>query len=379
MHIGLNAHLLSFSRSYRAAGINWYIYSLLRCLPNVDNQHRYTVFLGDEEASHALPDLRTKMTFVPTVNPAVRVLWEQLVQPPQLWRESIDLLHSLAFVQPVILPCAGVITIYDLSFFLYPQRFQPWRRLYLKWGTGYSARKARRIIAISNSTKHDITELLKVPEGKVDVVRCGVDEDFHPIEDKGLLDGLRSKRRLPGQMILFVGTIEPRKNLITLLRSYALLRQRIQAPPLVIGGPKGWHHEEVFTQAQELGLREHVIFPGYIPREELPLWYNAADLFIYPSLYEGFGLPPLEAMACGTPVIASNTSSLPEVVGDAGMLVHPDGVEDMAEAMKRVLSDPELRVEMARRGLSRARMFSWQRAATETVQVYDRAMTGYRG
>ncbi len=379
MHIGLNAHLLSFSRSYRAAGINSYIYNLLRCLPSVGKQHRYTVFLGDAEASRALPDLRTKMASLPTVNPVMRIIWEQLVQPPQLWRESIDLLHSLAFVQPVVLPCAGVITIYDLSFFLFPESFQPWRRLYLKWGTGYSARRARRIIAISNSTKQDITKLLRVPGAKVEVVPCGVDEDFRPVEDAGLLEDLRRKRGLPRRMILFVGTIEPRKNLVTLLRSYALLRQRMQPPPLVIGGPKGWHHEEVFAQAQELDLQEHVIFPGYIPREELPLWYNAADLFTYPSLYEGFGLPPLEAMACGTPVVSSNTSSLPEVVGDAGMLVNPDGVEEMSAAMQRLLSDAALRVEMTTRGLAQARTFSWQRAAAETVQVYDRAMTDHRG
>ncbi len=379
MHIGLNAHLLSFSRSYRAAGINSYIYNLLRCLPGVGKQHRYTVFLGDAEASGALPDLTTKMTSLPTVNPAVRIIWEQLVQPPQLWRERIDLLHSLAFVQPVVLPCAGVITIYDLSFFLFPEGFQPWRRLYLKWGTGYSARRARRIIAISNSTKHDIARLLRVPGGKVEVVPCGVEEDFRPVEDPDLLEDFRSKRGLPRRMILFVGTIEPRKNLVTLLRSYALLRQQIQPPPLVIGGPKGWRHEEVLAQVQELGLQEHVIFPGYIPREELPLWYNAADLFAYPSLYEGFGLPPLEAMACGTPVVSSNSSSLPEVVGDAGVLVNPHGVEEMSEAMQRLLSDNALRAEMATRGLAQARTFSWQRAAAETLQVYDRAMTDHRG
>jgi glycosyltransferase involved in cell wall biosynthesis len=379
MHIGLNAHLLSFSRSYRAAGINSYIYNLLRCLPGVGKQHRYTVFLGDAEASGALPDLTTKMTSLPTVNPAVRIIWEQLVQPPQLWRERIDLLHSLAFVQPVVLPCAGVITIYDLSFFLFPEGFQPWRRLYLKWGTGYSARRARRIIAISNSTKQDIVRLLRVPGGKVEVVPCGVEEDFRPVEDPDLLEDFRSKRGLARRMILFVGTIEPRKNLVTLLRSYALLRQQIQPPPLVIGGPKGWRHEEVFAQVQELDLQEHVIFPGYIPREELPLWYNAADLFAYPSLYEGFGLPPLEAMACGTPVVSSNSSSLPEVVGDAGVLVNPHGVEEMSEAMQRLLSDNTLRAEMATRGLAQARTFSWQRAAAETLQVYDRAMTDHRG
>jgi len=378
MHIGLNAHLLSSSRSYRAAGINWYIYNLLRCLASDDNRHRYTVFLRDKEARGAFPGLKAKMTSLPTVNPAVRILWEQLVQPVHLLQEGIDLLHSLAFVQPVFLPCAGIVTIYDLSFILFPQRFQPWRRLYLKWGTRYSVRSARRIIAISASTKQDIINLLGVPEDKVDVVPCGVDQDFQPIENGRLLNDLRKKRHLPERMLLFVGTIEPRKNLTTLLKSYALLRKQVQTPPLVIGGPKGWHHQEVFTLAQELGLQESVIFPGYIPREELTLWYNAADCFIYPSLYEGFGLPPLEAMACGTPVITSSTSSLPEVVGEAGILVSPDSVEEIAEAMQSVLTDAELRADMRRKGLSRARTFSWQRAARETVQAYDRAMTDSR-
>jgi glycosyltransferase involved in cell wall biosynthesis len=377
MHIGLNAHLLSLSRSYRAAGINWYIYNLLRHLPNVGDQHHYTAFLGDKGARQAFPELETKTTSLPTVNPAVRIFWEQTVQPLQLLKEGMDLFHSLAFVQPVLLPCPGIVTIYDLSFILFPEYLHPMRRLYLRWGTGYSVRRAQRIIAISSSTKRDIVELLGITEGKVDVVPCGVDEDFQPLEDQVLAD-FRRKRHLPGQMILFVGTIEPRKNLIALLRGYALLRERVQPPLLVIGGAQGWYHQEVFSAVEKLGLREDVIFPGYIPREELPHWYNAADLFIYPSLYEGFGLPPLEAMACGTPVITSNLSSLPEVVGEAGILVNPDSVEEIAEAMHRVLTDNNLQAEMSGKGLNRAREFSWKKAAQGTVKAYEQAMADSR-
>jgi glycosyltransferase involved in cell wall biosynthesis len=374
MHVGLNAHLLSSSRSYRAAGINRYVYSLLEHLPTVAGQHRFTVFLGDREAGEALAGLETRVSSLPTVQPAVRIIWEQLVQPVRLMAEKVDLLHSLAFVQPLAMPCPGVVTIYDLSFVLFPQRLQSWRRLYLRWGSTLSARRATRVVAISASTKRDIVNLLGVPRQKVDVVPCGVDDDFRPVDEPGLLDQLRTKHGLPPRMLLFVGTIEPRKNLTMLLKSYALLRERMPAPPLVIGGAPGWRYGEVLSLAEELDLLDQVLFPGYIAREELPLWYNAAELFIYPSLYEGFGLPPLEAMACGTPVVVSDTSSLPEVVSDAGVLVDPTSAEEIAQAMERVLTDGALRESLSARGLDRARTFTWQRAARETVGVYEQAI-----
>ncbi|MDH4208791.1 MAG: glycosyltransferase family 4 protein [Anaerolineae bacterium] len=374
MHIGLNAHLLSSSSSYRAAGINWYIYNLLQHLPKAAGHHSLTAFLGDKEAAQAFSGLRTEVSALSTAKPVVRILWEQLVQPVRLLRRSIDLLHSLAFVQPLVMPCRGVVTIYDLSFLLFPQGLQTWRRLYLRWGTARSAQAAERVIAISASTRRDLVALLNVPEDKVDVVPCGVDEDFQPIQNRELLDELRARRGLPQHMLLSVGTIEPRKNLVTLLRSYALLRDRIQAPPLAIAGPQGWRYEEVSTAVRDLGLEEDVLFTGYVPREELPLWYNAADLFVYPSLYEGFGLPPLEAMACGTPVVTSNISSLPEVVGEAGLLVEPTDVEGMAEALYQGLTDRSLREELRGKGLQKAATFTWSRVAAETVAVYDRAL-----
>ncbi len=383
MHIGLNAHLLALEETYRGAGINWYIHNLLTHLPRVDRDNRYTAFIGDGRFTSS--GLALKLSRLPTSRPVVRIFWEQVVQPFALQKERVDLLHALAFVTPLLSPCPAVVTIYDLSFLLYPESFKRFKRFYLGLFTRLSARRARRIIAISKSTKRDVVRLLGVPPEKVEVIYCGIDEAFRPLAEDQVA-AFRSKRGLPERFILFVGTIEPRKNLTTLLEAYAVFRRdvrdqeignrksEIENLHLVIGGAKGWFYEDVFARVEELGLEGQVMFPGYIPVSELPLWYNAAELFVYPSLYEGFGLPPLEAMACGTPVVTANTSSLPEVVGEAGLTVDPLDVEGLAEAMRRVLDDEALRQEMRKRGLQRAKGFSWTKTAQETVQVYRRAM-----
>jgi glycosyltransferase involved in cell wall biosynthesis len=301
----------------------------------------------------------------------VRIGWEQLVQPFVLWQEKIDLIHSLAFVTPLVSPCPSVVTIYDLSFLIFPQGFKYSKRLYLSLLTRLSARKARRIITISESTKRDTVRLLEVSSEKIDVVYCGVDKVFHPLPEREVAS-FRQKRGLSERIILFVGTIEPRKNVVRLVEAYSRLRDR--QVKLVIGGAKGWLYQEVFTRVEELELTGDVLFPGYIPPEELPLWYNAAELFVYPSLYEGFGLPPLEAMACGTPVITSNVSALPEVIGRAGLAVDPMDSKGLAEAMNQVLGDGALSQSMREQGLARAGCFSWAKAARETVEVYRRAL-----
>lgn len=372
MHIGLNAHLLSLAETYRGAGINWYIHNLLTHLPRVDRDNLYTAFLGDGRFTSQ--ELALELSRLPTSRPVVRILWEQVVQPFALRKERVDLLHALAFVTPLLSPCPSVVTIYDLSFLLYPDSFKRSKRFYLSLFTRLSARRARRIIAISESTKRDVVRLLGVPPEKVEVVCCGIDEAFRPLAEDQVA-AFRSKRGLPERFILFVGTIEPRKNVTKLIEAFATLRYCDLAPlKLVIGGAKGWFYDDVFARVEELGLEGQVMFPGYIPVSKLPLWYNAAELFVYPSLYEGFGLPPLEAMACGTPVVTANTSSLPEVVGQAGLTVDPLDVEELAEAMRQVLDDEALRQEMRERGLQRAKGFSWTKTAQETVQVYRRAM-----
>jgi glycosyltransferase involved in cell wall biosynthesis len=372
MHIGLNAHLLSLTETYRGAGINCYIRNLLTYLPRVDRDNRYTAFLGDGRFTSA--GLALKLSRLPTSRPVIRILWEQAVQPFALKKERVDLLHALAFVVPLLSPCPSVVTIYDLGFLLYPEGFKRAKRFYLSLFTRLSARRARRIIAISESTKRDVVRLLGVSPDKVDVVYCGVDEAFRPLAEDQVA-GFRAKRGLPERFILFVGTIEPRKNITMLIEAFANLPTcQLANLKLVIGGAKGWFYQDVFARVEELGLEEEVIFPGYIPVSELPLWYNAAELFVYPSLYEGFGLPPLEAMACGTPVIVANTSSLPEVVGEAGLTVNPLDVEGLTGAMRQALDDEDLRRGMRERGLLRARGFSWAKTARETVEVYRRAM-----
>jgi len=213
--------------------------------------------------------------------------------------------------------------------------------------TPYTARRCRRVIALSQSTKNDLSRLFGVPEAKIEVIPCGVDPRFRPLNGT-LVSRFRHRRRLPEPMILFVGTIERRKNVSLLLEAYAQIQKDVPHA-LVLAGARGWGADGIFAQAEELGLAD-VIFAGYVEQEELPLWYNAADLLAYPSLYEGFGLPPLEAMASGTPVLTSNISSLPEVVGDAGILVDPQDADEIARAMLKVLRDKGLQGEMRKRG-----------------------------
>jgi glycosyltransferase involved in cell wall biosynthesis len=372
IHIGLNAHLLSLGHNYRGAGINTYIYYLLRHLGQIDTDYSYSVFLG--ERRFVDERLRLRYTRWPTHRPLVRILWEQLVQPMALRQAGIDLLHAMAFAGPLATPCPFVVTIYDLSFLHYPDAFRSWNRWYLSRFTALSARRARRVIAISESTKRDVVKMLGVPSDSVDVVYCGVDEIFHPLSPVEVTR-FRRERALPDRFILFLGTLEPRKNVQMLIRAYAQWRKAEPAiPKLVVAGGKGWYYDQIFAEVERLGLTGEVIFPGYVAQEELPLWYNSADLFVYPSRFEGFGLPVLEAMACGTPVVTTNAASLPEVAGGAAWLVSPDDEAQLIEAMRRALCDQTLREEMTTKGRAHATTFTWDRTARQTADVYKRAL-----
>lgn len=219
-------------------------------------------------------------------------------------------------------------------------------------------------IAVSANTKKDIINYLNIQEDKIRVIYEAPDERYRPIRD---LSGFRAKYGL-NKFVLFVGTLEPRKNIPNLIKAFAMLKRTDYQ--LVIAGKKGWKYADIFKLVEDRGLNDRIRFIGYIGDEELPELYSAADLFVYPSLYEGFGLPPLEAMACGTPVIVSNRSSLPEVVGDAGILVDPEEIDDIAGAMERLLQKTSLREELSGRGLQQAGKFSWQRCARETMSLY---------
>jgi glycosyltransferase involved in cell wall biosynthesis len=370
IHVGVNAHLLSLADSYRSAGINWYIYNLLRHLPDTDPGIKYTVFLS-ERRYRGRSGLRLQRSRLPTHRPPIRIVWEQAFQPRAVRRAGLDLLHSPAFVGPLASRCPGVVTVHDLSFLLYPQNFRAGNRSYLRTLTRLSIRRARRVIAVSESTRLDLMRLYGLAPDKVQVVHHGVDEAFRPLP-AGEVAAFRQRRGLPPRFALFVGTLEPRKNVVRLVEAYARLPQG--RPPLMLVGGKGWLYDEVLGRVQALHLSDEVHFVGYVSAEELPLWYNAAELFVYPSLYEGFGLPALEAMACGTPVITSTASSLPEVVGQAGLQVDPTDVPALTEALARVLDDEAQQEEMRLKGLDQARQFSWQEAARCTAETYRRAL-----
>ncbi len=367
-HVALNAQLLCGRATYRSAGIHTYIDQLLQHLPAAGPDLRYTVFIG--EGQPQMPAARLWRTRLPTVRPAVRIFWEQLVQPAALARLRPDLLHSLAFVSPVVAPCPAVVTVYDLSFKLFPGRFLPAQRLYLSLFTAYACRRARHVLAISESTRADVIRLLGVPPAKVSVAYPGLAPVFRPLP-AAEVEAFRAARGLPGRFILYLGTLEPRKNLGTLLRAFADLARTQPGLHLVLAGAKGWLYAELFELTQALHLEGRVLFPGFVPAEELPLWYNSALVFAYPSSYEGFGLPVAEALACGRPVVTSNVSSLPEAGGEAALLVAPDDAAALAAALGQALEAAPLSLV---RGPASVARFTWAETAARTVAVYRQAL-----
>lgn len=380
--VGLDAHLLSLTQSYRAAGINGYIYELLNRLPALSRSEprlELVAYLHDE-AFRGRESLRVVRSKWNTRSPWRRIAWEQTVLATESRR--LDLLHAMAFAVPLAAACPTVVTVHDLSFLRFPNAFRPLNRLYLSTVTRLSVRRAQRVIVGAASTRQDVLELTAAPPDRVVTVPYGVTDAFRPAAPAAVAE-FRRRKGLPDQFILFLGTLEPRKNIGQLIESYALLRQRrggaAGAPKLIIVGGKGWHYESLFTRVTQLGLIDDVLFTGYAPAEELPWWYRAATLFVFPSLFEGFGLPVLEALACGTPTITSNVSSLPEVAGDAAILVDPHDKEGLVSAMERLLDDPELRRSLSLAGVRQAAQFPWSRTAAETIAVYHDVLGGRTG
>jgi glycosyltransferase involved in cell wall biosynthesis len=247
------------------------------------------------------------------------------------------------------------------------------RQVYKKYILNLSVKKADAIIADSHSTRRDIIEFFKVDEKKIKVIHLGVESRFRPISN---VEGYRTRNNLPTKMILNIGTLEPRKNVVTLIRAFKRLQGRgFKNYVLIIAGEKGWLYKKIFEEIKSSGMERSIRLLGVVRDEELPLLYNCADLFVYPSLYEGFGLPPLEAMACGVPIITSNTSSLPEVVGNAGIMVDPNDIESLSDEMYRVLEDKELKHRMSRDGLKRSKMFTWEKTVNDVIKVYNEVLS----
>lgn len=340
-------------------GFGFYVKNLVDALEKVDPKDKYVKISPQTEKDFSTPQ---------------RLFWDQITFPGKAKKAKVELLHQPCFSAPLFYKGKIVVTCHDLISIFFPENLPLASRLfYSKW-MPFSYKRADMIIAISEHTKRDIIALLKIPEEKIRVIHSAASKDFKLVKSKSKLNQVQKKYKTGNKYFLDVGTIEPRKNLPFLVRAYALaVREGVQEN-LIITGKKGWYYESLFKLVDELELNNKVIFTGYVEESDLPALYSGATAFVFPSIYEGFGLPPLEAMACGVPVISSNTSSLPEVVNKAGILLPPKDERLWAKNMVKISKDKKLAVTLSKLGILQAKKFSWENTAEKTIQVYKEVL-----
>jgi glycosyltransferase involved in cell wall biosynthesis len=368
MQIGIDARLMY----HQPAGISRYTRHLIRAISRIDRTDDFVVF---QHRRHLEPVMQTANFRRATLYSPVHSWLEQVMLPVELARFRLDLLHSTDFIPPLRASIPTVITVHDLAFLHWPHFLtQDSASYYGQIDRG--VRRASHIIVPSESTKADLIGQLGVRDEKVTVIYEAADEKFVPLPMEPTRREIRDKYDLPHTYVLFVGTIEPRKNVDGLLRAFRRLLDRngVSEVGLVIAGGWGWLHEEVVDLVKTLELEAKVFLLGRVSDSDLHKLYVGARCHVHPAHYEGFGLPPLEAMACGTPTVVSNISSLPEVVGDAALLINPQDAEELAVALQRLLTDDALHAELREKGLQRAKCFSWEQAALSTLDVYRRVI-----
>jgi len=365
MRIGVDARLMHHQPS---GGISRYTWHLLNALAEIDNDNEFVVF---QHRNHGEPLIDHPAFRRATLYAPAHTRLEQVMLPVELLPHRLDLLHSTDFIPPLRSPAPTVITVHDLAFL-------HWPHFVTKDSAAYygqidrAVSRAQHMIVPSESTRRDLIGMLGVPDDKISVIYEAAHPSFAPLPLEETRQTVTDKFRLPQSYIFAVGTIEPRKNLNGLLQAFRILKDRYNVSDvgLVIAGGKGWLYDETLETLETLNLKDSTHLLGRVSDEDLHKLYVGARCHIHVAYYEGFGLPPLEAMACGTPTIVSNVSSLPEVVNDAALLVDPRNWEEIAVALHRLLTDDDLHAELRRKGLQRARGFSWTKAARQTLDVY---------
>jgi len=370
MKIGIITNFLDES----SGGIATYTHNLIKNINRIDNNNEYVLI------HHTKNDIAVYKNNDEIIIPIIKtpfkwLLWRFFRLPISFINNryySLDMVHDTFEIGPLTfnLPIKKIITIYDLSAYLYPQYHTLINFLLHRLLLKRAISNANRILTISQYSKDAIVKYFDINPNKVVVTSLGVDEKYKVCKDRKILNSTRLKYKLPIKFILYVGTLEPRKNVPGLLRAYLRLAKKNQIP-LVIVGKKGWRYAEIFKTIEASNSKNMFIFLGHVPDEDLPIIYNLASVFVYPSFYEGFGLPILEAMSCGCPVITSNTSSLPEVSGGASILINPYKIQTLTKAISDVLSKDELRKSMIEKGLKQASKFSWEKCAKQTLEVYN--------
>jgi len=361
MLIGIDA-----SRAARTerTGTEAYSLHLIRALLDAAPQHRFRLY-----ADRALPRELSASNAEPRVMAFPR-LWTHARLSAEMLARSPDALLVPAHVVPLIHP-RTVVTIHDLGYLHFPQAHPTLARMYLDLSTRWSVRVAARVIADSQATKDDLVRHYAVPPDKITVAYPGRDGSLRRVDDPAVIQDVQRRYGISGDYLLYIGTLQPRKNLARLVQAFLNLKSQISNLQLVLAGAKGWLYDEIFAKVKRLGLENRVLFPGRVADEDKAALMSGAMTLVHPSLYEGFGFTVVEAMQCGTPVICSNTSSLPEVAGDAALLVDPLDIDALAQAMTRLLADADLRRTLAERGYAQAQKFSWQACATTVLSVIE--------
>ena len=368
MRIAIDAH----SVGAKLGGNESYAVNLIEALAQIDEVNDYTLYVTTAEAHDRFhrrwPNFKVRTTLPHT--PLIRI---PLTLSAELRKHPVDVLH-VQFTAPPFCPCPVVVSIHDLSFEHLPHTFHRRSRTQLRLTVRHSAKRAAQILTLSEHTRRDVIDTYRIDPTRITAIPLAAPRHFSPVEDNRELQRVRHNYGIDGPYILSVGSIQPRKNLPRLINAYASLRGKYveaELPKLVLVGKRAWLYDETTRVLAESGLKESVILTGYVPESDLPALYSGALCFVYPSYFEGFGLPPLEAMKCGAPVIVGNKTSLPEVVGDAALTVDPYDVSSIAGAIERLVNDSDLRRELSVKGRSRAETFDWRETARRTLQIYE--------
>jgi glycosyltransferase involved in cell wall biosynthesis len=373
MRIGIDISTLTESPD----GVSCYLLNLVEHLSLIDGENSYFLYTN-RKTNLRVPRVNIKNNnfVLRQSNNSHRLIWMQCQLPFLLKKDRIDVLHSPCYNIPLVSGVPSIVTVHDTTSSLFPEQFVLKHRVIYSTLVPLSAKKASRIIAVSENTKQDIIRLFKIPENKIVAIHEGVNKTFYPRKNDEV-DRLKRRYNIEGNYVLFVGTLQPRKNLVYCIKAFNLLKSNRNIEyKLVIAGKKGWFYNNIFRTVRQLNLVSHVVFLGQVPEEDLPLLYSGAGLFIFPSLYEGFGLPPLEAMAC---VIASDTSCFPEILDKSAVLVDPHNVRQLADEMSKILLDGQLREKMTAMGFERVKQFNWEKTARETLKVYSETLPASGG
>ncbi|HET7617379.1 MAG TPA: glycosyltransferase family 1 protein [Vicinamibacterales bacterium] len=371
------------ARKLRDYGIGTYVRNLLRQLARQDPHTEYVLLCRPEDCD-VIGDLGPNFRAV-RENAGDYSVREQFAVPIDLRREHVDLFHAPHYVLPPLTPCRSVVTIHDCIHLRFPQ-YLPNRLgyAYARSSLWVATHRAARVITVSEASKRDILRYYRVPEERIDVIYNAIDDRFWLEPPADAMERVRERYQLNAPFVLYAGNIKPHKNLERLIEAFHLLRRdetmetpdgaRLRDVKLLIIGDEISKYAALRRAVHRHKLHKHVRFFGFVSDQTLAVLYRLADAFVFPSLYEGFGLPPLEAMASGTPVVTSNVSSLPEVVGDAALLIDPYEPQSIADALRRVLTERSLRADLRARGLARARAFSWERSIRRVREIYDEVM-----